>query len=240
MYKTAIVAFLCVFALGACSEPRAPDDAQLAQILRAENASPADASAPIDRPAVECLRAWSGDAKLLKGLSIRYAGEDGKRTCRRQLDQRLADAARNPDRYSFDEMTRPETVERAVALLQANEAQGAAVAPVRAAPPMAMTSSRSKVKDLATPDPAVDLGAAGARLKEAENMCLEVRAQVAAKPELKRFADYCGGSLNRLRRTLEASARNGATPERLAKLADPADNLAQAARDQLAAASGNP
>ncbi|MBN8727664.1 MAG: hypothetical protein J0H15_08160 [Xanthomonadales bacterium] len=235
MNRLILAAIAGLLLLAGCSGPRELDDAQLAQLLRSENARPDDAGAPLDRPAVECMRAWSGDAELMRGLSVRYAGEDGKKACRTQLEIRIQDEARNPHNARFEDLTHPATVRRAMALLDARKASSQpAAAP--AMPPARPPAAPGGFKDqLGTPDPSVDLGAAGARLQEAEALCLEVRGQVAARPDLKRFADFCGGSLRRLRTTLEQSARRGAAPEKLAEIATSADNVATTARNLLAA-----
>jgi hypothetical protein len=222
--------------LAGCSGPRELDDAQLAHLLRADNARPDDANAPLDRSAVDCMRAWSGDAALLRGLSVRYAGEDGRKSCRTQLEVRIQDEARTPHNARFEDVTNPATVRRAMALIDARKAApaqplaGAAMPAPR--PPAASGDVRNQ---LATPDPNVDLGVAGARLREAEDLCREVRAQAAARPDLKRFADFCGGSLRRLRASLEQGVRVGRSPEQLATMADSADNIARTARDLLVA-----
>lgn len=222
--------------LAGCSGPRELDDAQLAQLLRSENARPDDANASLDRSAVDCMRAWSGDAALQRGLSVRYAGEDGKKSCRNQLEVRIQDEVRNPRGARFEDVTNPATVRRAMALLEAGKKTPAQPVAGPAVPPPRPAAAAGDFKNqLAPPDPNVDLGVAGARLREAEDLCREVRAQVAARPDLKRFADFCGGSLRRLRATLEQSARRGRSPEKLAELADSADNVARTARDLLAA-----
>jgi len=230
-----ILAAAASLLLAACSGPRELDDAQLSQLLRSENAQSGDATAPLDRSAVECMRAWSGDAALMRGLSVRYAGEDGKQTCRTRLEVRIQDEARNPRNARFEDVTYPATVRRAMALLDAHKA--VAVQPAASPampPPSAAVASGGFKHQLATPDPAVDLGAAGARLQEAESLCLEVRGQVASRPDLQRFAEFCGTSLRRLRTTLEQSARNGRSPEKLAEMADSADSMARTARELLA------
>ena len=238
MNRLILAAVAGLLLLAGCAGPRELDDAQLVQLLRSDNARPDDATAPLDRPAVECMRAWSGDAELMRGLSVRYAGEDGKKSCRTQLEIRIQDEVRNPHNARFEDLTNPATVRRAMALLDARKAAAVQPAAAPAMPSAHPPAAPGGFKDqLATPDPSVDLGAAGARLQEAEALCLEVRGQAATRPDLKRFADFCGGSLRRLRTTLQESARRGAAPDKLAEIANSADNVARTARELLAAPS---
>lgn len=240
MNKPGLLALLCVFGAAACSHLREPTDAQLATLLRSERAAPTDASALLDGRAIECLRAWSGDKELLKGLPVRVAGEDGQKECRGNLDGWIADASRNPDKFSFADVSAPKVVRRAMTLEEARRV-AAAADPARHQIPAALgrTSALSAPKPLATPDPAVDLGAAGARLAEAEALCLQAQ-KAAATPEhkqMKRFADYCSGNLRNLRTSMEQSARSGQGPERLDQMAASADNIANVARNALAEGS---
>lgn len=237
MMKLVPITALCALGVIACSQLREPDDAQLATLLQGDHANAADANAPLDSRTIECLRAWSGDADLLKGMAMRYAGEDGRKSCRTTLDGRVADAGRNPDRFTFAEISAPKVVRRAIELQQARRPAAVADTPTREIP-AALRNPRPARTGFAAPDPNVDLGTAGARLQEAETLCLQTQqaaADPAADSGLKRFAGYCMGSLRKLRTTLEASARNGRTPEQLQSLADSADNIANVARELLAA-----
>jgi len=230
-----VIGMLCLTA--ACSRLREPTDAQLANLLVVERANPADAKAPLDTMAIECLRSWSGDADLLKGLSMRVAGEDGQKTCRGKLDGLLADTARNPDKFSFEEVTAPKVVRRAMDLQNARR-QAALADPARRQAPPALTQPRPAAPaNLGTPDPNVDLGAAGSELQEAENLCLQAQ-QAATAPDahqrLKSYAAYCVGTLKRLRATMEQAARNGRGQAELGSIAASATNLANTARTVLA------
>ena len=237
MKKVFLMAALCGLGLAACSQLRVPDDTQLAHLLQGERAKPTDAEAMLDQRAIECLRAWSDDAELLKGLAMRYAGEDGKLSCRTTLDSRITDAERNPDKFSFEDITAPKVVRRALELQEARRLASQQTRPERPAPAIVHRSPQPE-RSLARPNPDVDLGLAGVRLQEAEALCLQTQ-QAAAEPDarsdLKRFAKYCIGSLRKLRGTLEASAQRGRTQEQLEKLADSADNVANVARSVLSA-----
>jgi hypothetical protein len=232
-----VIGMLCLTA--ACSRLREPTDAQLATLLT--GASPAAANAPFDTMAVECLRSWSGDADLLKGLSMRVAGEDGQKTCRGKLDGLLADTARNPDKFSFEEVTAPKVVRRAMELQNARRL--AAAADNRNQIPAALTGAGAGATaarppaTLATPDPNVDLGVSGTELREAETLCTQAQ-QAAADPQaksgVKRFAAFCAGNLRKLRNSMEQAARSGQGQERLSAIAVSAKNIANTARQVLA------
>ena len=238
MKKVFLVTALCGLGLAACSQLRVPDDTQLANLLQGERAKAGDDEAMLDQRAIECLRAWSGDAELLKGLPMRFAGEDGKQSCRTTLDTRITDAERNPDKFAFEDITAPKVVRRALELQEARRLASQQSRPAARPAPAIVQRSAQPERGLATPNPNVDLGLAGVRLQEAEALCLQTQ-QAAAEPgahsDLKRFAKYCMGSLRKLRTTLETSAQRGRTQEQLEKLADSADNVANVARSVLAA-----
>jgi len=228
-----------VLALGAaaCSHPREPDDAQLAALLRSEHAAANAADAPLDSSAVACLRAWSGDTTLSSGVPPAIASDSGRKACRARLDAWLADATRNPATFTFAEVDAPPVVKRAVAL----ERQRSLAALARPhVPPAALTRPVSPLPP-AAPAATVDLGAAGAELAEAEDLCRQAQqkaADPASNARVKSFARFCGNSLRQARTNLESAARNGADPKRMATLAAGARNIATVARNVLALPSG--
>ena len=226
----------CMAALTACSHTREPTDAQLATLLRNDHPTMPRAHAPLDASAVDCLRAWSGDPELLKGLAVRFAGEDGKKACRTTLDGWIANPARNPDTFAFADISTPKTVRRIVAL------QGV---PAVAVPgdlanspiPPALLRPAGQPQALRPGDPSVDLGVAGAKLTEAETLCTQTQqasAAAAADTRLKNFSSFCNGNLRRLRMTMEQAARSGQSSEQLETLATSATNIANIARNLLA------
>ncbi|GAA0711019.1 hypothetical protein [Dokdonella soli] len=237
MNKIGLAAVLCAIGVAACMHLREPSDAQLATLLLGERANPADANAPLDTNAIDCLRAWSGDKELAKGLPVRIAGEDGMKSCRGKLDTWVADATRNPDKFRFDDVSAPKTVRRAMALQEARRLSAAANPAAREVP-AALARPAAPPAALATPDPTVDLGVAGSRLQEAETLCQQTQ-QAAAKKDanagLKSFAEFCAGNLSKLRATMEQSAHSGQGSERLDAIAASADNIANVARSVLAA-----
>jgi hypothetical protein len=234
-------ALLCAIGMTACAKLREPNDAQLTALLHSEFAKPGDPAIQLDGYAVDCLRALSGDKELVKGLPVRIAGEDGVKTCRAKLDAWIADAARNPDKFGFDDVSAPKTVRHAMTLLEANRLAmathpAARQAPAALAPPITLPPPTP----IGVPDPNVNLGAAGARLVTAENLCRQTQEAAAkenADAGLKSFAEYCTDSLARLRSTMEQSARNRQGDDRLDAIAVGADNMANVARSVLAKAN---
>ena len=240
MTKLALLLSACLLGVAACSSGRVPDDAQLATLLRAERASPADPAAPLDALAVECLRAWSGDAELAKGLPARVTGEPARTACRTRVEGWLGDAARNPAKFTFEEVTTPEVARRARALQQAREIAAATNHAGRQVPP-ALARPTPRPQPMATPASNVDLGAAGAELADAESLCQQAASAAAAtgaRSNLQRFARYCSSNLKRLRASMESVAKNGADDPRLEGYGKTARNLANAARNLLAAPPG--
>jgi hypothetical protein len=189
----------------------------------------------VDAQAVGCLRAWSGDAELAKGLSVLVAGEDGRKRCRERLDGWLADATRNPAKFTFEEVSTPDVARRAMTLLGAGGVAaprpGSSEIPAALRKPVPIAKPRPA-------DPSVDLGAVGAELAEAEALCQQA-AQAASAPDasskVRRFAPYCSQSLSRLRASMEAVSKKGGTPAQLEGYASNARNLARTAREILAA-----
>lgn len=234
MNKLVMTAIACAIGATACSHVREPSDTQLATLLRSERAAATDPDAQLDKNAIECLRGWSGDADLLKGLAVTIAGEDGKKTCRAALNVWIGDAARNPDKLAFEDVSAPKAVRQAIALAAARTA--AAIAdPAKHQIPSALTPP--VVNAPRAPDPAVDLGAAGAELADAESLCQQVQQAAGAadaNPKLVGYAKFCAANLSRLRGTMEQAARNGQQADKLTALAGSASNMATTARKLLA------
>ncbi|MEO7326179.1 MAG: hypothetical protein ABIW82_15240 [Dokdonella sp.] len=234
MNKLVLTAIACAIGATACTQPRQPTDAQLATLLHIDRAAATDAKALLDTNAIECLRGWSGDADLLKGLAIHFAGEDGKKECRVRLDQWVSDSTRNPDKFSFDDISAPKTVRQAIALQAARAA--AAMADQAARPIPNALSPAPMPQAPRVEDSTIDLGAPGAQLKEAETLCQQVQQAATAadaNPKLAGYAKFCGGNLSKLRGTMEQAARNGGGNERLEALVASANNMANTARKLL-------
>lgn len=236
MNKLGLAMIACTFGMTACSQLREPTDAQLATLLHSERSNPADANALLDSKAIDCMRAWSGNEKLMQNLAAGVISVEGKKDCQGKLDDLLADAARNPDTFKFPELIAPKVVTRAIDLQEARR-MALLANPASHVPPAALLHSAPAPVAFAPPDSTVDLGAAGARLHEAETLCQQVQqaaTQANANAGLKSLAPFCATNLRKLRSTMEWSARNGQSSERLDAIAASADNIATAARNVLA------
>ncbi|MGA9421643.1 MAG: hypothetical protein WBW61_04720 [Rhodanobacteraceae bacterium] len=81
---------------------------------------------------VDCLRAWSGDPTLTKGLPADQLAGPRKQDCRRTVESWLTVGQRNPHKLSFDDLADPKVVTRVVAIEQqqrsAAEERGRAMA----------------------------------------------------------------------------------------------------------------
>lgn len=237
--KLAMVTIACAFGMTACSQLREPADAQLATLLHSEGTNPADATALLDNKAIDCMRTWSGNEKLLQNLPIGATSVEGKKACQGKLDGLLADAARNPEKFKFAELTSPKVVTRAIDLQEARR-MAALANPAAHVPPAALTN-RAPAPALApfTPvESTIDLGVAGQQLKEAETLCQQAQQAAAAADAgdgLKSFAGFCGDNLGHLRATMTQAAKHGQSSEQLEAMASSAKNIANVARNVMAA-----
>jgi hypothetical protein len=236
MNRPGLAVLLGTLAVAACSHPREPSDAQLTMLLRAERAAPTDANAQLDAAAVGCLRAWSADAGLAAGLPAPLATADGKKQCRDRLQGWFADAARNPAHFTFEEIGTPAVARRAMTL-QATRAL-TSLPGANHQPPSALTKRPAPASMAPPPDDAnVDLGVAGASLKQAEALCRQVQQKAGTGDAVRaqRFGAYCTGKLRQLHSATVRFAKAGNTTQ-LGHLATEADTLAATAREVLAAA----
>lgn len=237
MKKVAVTAIACALGLTACSGLREPTDAQLAILLHREGAAAADTKALLDSHAIDCMRSWSGNDTLLQKLPVGVVSVEGKKACHGKLDSLLADASRNSEKFTFNEITAPKVVTRASDLQEARRMAELAN-PANHVPPAALAPAQ-RTSAFATPDPNLDLGVAGAKLSEAEALCKQAQAAAGdpkANERLKRFAGYCVGALRRVRITMQTTARNG-NKDSLDSIAVSAENIANVARKVLAEGS---
>lgn len=238
MNRPLILAAACVLGLSACST-REPSDAQLTQLLRRDGAGATDPNAPLDTAAVGCLRVWSGDAELAKDLPTGARGDDAKGKCRLRLDGWLAEATRNPGKFTFKDVSTPPTVRRAVALLAAH-APAPATQPGE--PPAALTNAFKSAPEPVRGGSTEQFGAAGFDLKRAEELCQQAQ-QVAATQgsgsSLRRFANYCGKTLRQLRTSMQTFTSRGASLEQMDRLGMEARKLADVAEQAIAEAQQN-
>ncbi|MBO9661351.1 hypothetical protein [Dokdonella sp.] len=235
MNKFLLLAIACMLGATACSQAlREPTDAQLGALLRVENADPADANAALDGLAIECLRAWSQDKDLQKDLPVRTAGEDGRKACRARLDGWIADAGRNPDKFSFADVSAPETVRRAVELQRARRTAAMAAAKQEAAIP---TNPLSRPMAAAQPeDLAFQSREAENAVQEAETLCQQTQGAArapGANPRLVLYAKFCERNAGGMRKTMEGMVKSG-NASALKGMVKNANIKSNAAREVLA------
>jgi hypothetical protein len=212
--KFAFAVVAGVFALAACSH-REPTDAQLGSLLQIERAEPGDPNPPFDSALLTCLRAWSGDVGLLTGLPIGVASDEGKKACRAKVDARVADPAHNPDKFTFEEISTPSVVKRAMTLAAARRIAAINSASTRPPPGAFGKPAQPPVPphpvEQPPVGPPVELGLAGVTLKESEAMCQQLQQMAATSADLavKNYGVSCGNSLKRTRDAMEAAAARG-------------------------------
>lgn len=214
------VAALAAGALAACHSAKAPTDAQLTSLLRTQSSLPSDPRAPIDPAAVECLRAWSGDADLAKPLSGLW-NDTVKQNCRKRIDGWITDATRNPDRFSFADLSAPPTVRQAVALLQQH--RGATAMPATTDQPPAAMMQRGPVAPPPTlPKGPVDVSSATAGLDELDGLCKQAKDAAAsgANTPMARYATMCDRRIAQLRERVNQLATNGGTTREAEMVSD--------------------
>jgi hypothetical protein len=178
-----------------------------------------------------------GDDKLIAGLPVSLIAQAPKASCKVRIEDWIHDAQRNPQHFTFEEISTPPVVQRVVALSEASLAAisandkipaGLQKPPVVSLPPMAPSTSP------------VDLGPAGRNLTQAEGLCNQIQKKAADAPAnapIKRFSDSCGPSLKRIRATMEQAARTNPSQERLQAIADDAANFTAIAQQFLSSAN---
>ena len=224
MNKTALFALATGIAgLSACTHLRSPTDAQLVTLLHADRVRP---NMPqIDAIATYCLRAWSNDAALINGLPANFAAEGTSKTsCRKRIDDWLADAERNPSKFSFDDISAPAVVRRVVALAApASTATAVNQQADHAAPPPMMQAKLAPPANVNANGPHTDIGTTQALLKEADDSCKLAQQKAAAADAsvaLQRFAKYCAPYIQRAQATLaDHSAANQPQVDAIARSA---------------------
>lgn len=202
------LAMACMATMTACNRTHTPTDAELTQLLHVERAAAADLQAPLDPAAINCLRAWSGDVELTATLPPITVGEAAKKMCRQRLDGWIADAARNPYKLKFEDVSAPPAVRRAVALQ--TERRGMAKAPMPSMgdrPPPGLVAPNA-----APPGAPVDLTATIAAVGELDGYCQKAK-QAAAGSEttqpIARYASFCDKRIEQLRMRIAMIQQNG-------------------------------
>lgn len=208
------VAALAAGTLAACHHAKAPTDAQLTSILRVQNSQPTDLRAPIDPAAVDCLRAWSGDADLARPLAAQW-NDTVKHNCRKRIDGWIADGTRNPDKLSFEDVSAPPSVRQAIALMQQHRAVGALPATTDQPPAMMMRGNPAAPPPTLPKGP-VDVSGATAGLNELDGLCKQAKDAAASggTTPIARYATMCDRRIAQLReRVTELSTNGGTTRE---------------------------
>ncbi len=227
--STAAIVSAFVF-LAACAHKRTPSDEQLIALLHSDQSSMA---AKIESSTANCLRAWSGDDKLIAGLPANLAAEaPGRVGCKARISDWIGNTQRNPERFTFEEVSAPPVVKRIVVLSSASLANMSGDDKIPAALQKPIVTPAIPAPD-ASP---VDLGAAGQDLAQAESLCAQVQqkaAEAAENAPIKRFASDCSSSLKQIRTTMEQAARSNPSQERLSAIAVGATNFTATAQRLL-------
>lgn len=208
------VTALAAGTLAACHHAKAPSDAQLTNLLRVERAQPNDPAAPIDPAAVDCLRAWSGDADLAKPLPAAATADAFKKGCRQRIDGWIANATRNPDKLAFDDVSAPASVRQAIALLQQH--RSTAALPTKSDQPPAMMMRQNAMAPAPAPTlptGPVDVSSATAGLNELDGLCKQAKDAAAAgsNAPIARYAPMCDRRIAQLRERVNQLSTNGGT-----------------------------
>jgi hypothetical protein len=243
--RIARIAAVLVVSLGgiaACHYEKPLTDAQLTRLLRSERAAPADAEAPLDFAAVDCLRAWSGDGELARTPAPIATSEAAKASCKQRIDGWIQDAVRNPDHLVFDDISTPAVVKRVVAL-QSQHRPSAAAPMAGDRPPAAMMQHAAPTPP---PSPAamaalnhpVDLDTATSGIDELAGLCQQAKDAKASKTAspLANYATTCDDRIQRLRDRAAELASNGGNSREVEMLNDNIRRLLVAGR-RLAAAN---
>ena len=215
------VAALAAATLVACHHAKTPSDAALTRLLRVQQAQPGDLRAPIDPGAVACLRAWSGDADLAKPLPPAAVSDTTKKACRQRLDGWIADATRNPDKFTFGDISAPDTVRQAIALSEQHRAT-AALPTGADRPPAMMTRQAPAAAPPVIPKGPVDLTAAIAGANELDGLCKQAKSAAASgsNAPIARYATMCEGRIAMVRNRISELSTNGGTSREAEMLND--------------------
>ncbi|MBX3688682.1 hypothetical protein [Dokdonella sp.] len=228
--------------LSACTHTRSPTNEQLHTLLQ-EVRPRSSTVAPISVPTVQCLRAWSGDAELVLGVPASLAAEsEGRNTCRKHLEGWLADSARNPAKFSFDDLVAPAVVRRVMAMVEGHDpaaARAAAQAAQAPMPPRAVLNNSPRTTAQVT-GPMTDIGTTHALLKDADEICKTAKAKATtanAPVALQRFANYCEGYVTRAQGTLANAA--SLSPQQIEMVARGAKGIINGGQRALQEAQAN-
>jgi hypothetical protein len=230
------VAALAAGTLAACHHAKAPTDAELTSLLRVQNSQPTDLRAPLDPAAVECLRAWSGDADLTRSLAVQW-NDAVKQNCRKRIDGWIADATRNPDKLSFEDVSAPPSVRQAIALMQQHRGAVSTLPAKTDQPPAMMMGQKAAAPPTTLPKGPVDVTGATAGLKELDGLCKQAKDAAASgsTTPIARYATMCDRRIAQLRDRVNELATNGGTTREAEMVSDNVHRMVMFGR-QLATA----
>lgn len=219
-------------ALSACGDAASKlSDAELRSLLRSDSASPATINPPIDRTAVECLSAWSGDRDLIRTLPPGIDSTAVKANCRQRVEGWLADTGRNPHRLTFDDIATEAVARRALALLDQPAPPPATSDTVATHPPTAkpMVVSAAATKERTARDEQAFNGA----LAEYESLCQQAQriASKAKTPsmDLGQRINACLQRSGQMRAQMDAASAKG-NPFETSMIAQNAQRVVAGAR----------
>ena len=215
MNKFATLAAACAVALAACGTHE-PTNEELTTLLHREGTPAGDANAALDAPAVMCLRTWSGDTTLTATLPPAVLADSAKGRCRARLDGWIADAARNPGKFEFDDVSKPDVVKRAMNLLDAR------TDPKTLAVRKAAEEPRQHARVAADAGPPPDIDTA---LTAATTTCQKAKDITATNKQdmrLYRYAEFCDKNIADTRAQVTQLKLEGSTAkiEQIAKRVD--------------------
>lgn len=199
----------CVLILAGCSgKADGLTDAELSKLLHTDG----QPDYRVDASAVDCLRAWSGDASLQQGLPAAYQG-DHKDECRRIVQGWLDDPARNPQQLLFTDLAKPKPTRRAMDLLAALPAlPNAQPAATAATPPSAPAPAPAAPVDTFTPVGETVEQRFNSSAEEMDYLCQQARQIIErsglSNADLTRRVNECVQSAGELRAQMSAETAN--------------------------------
>ena len=199
--------------LAACHRTHDLTDAQLTALLHTEDSQVSDPKAPLEPRAVNCLRAWSGDADVAKGLSAQVMSDNEKTACRKLVDLWIADKTRNADGARFEDVTQPATVRRAMRVLAEHSTSVARVPATHADAAAPRVAPRLTGTQPAPPESSV---AAAAALSDLDDVCKQMKKQKSTgkvNTMQSRYADTCDARIQQLRTRYADLSQNGESTE---------------------------
>jgi exonuclease VII small subunit len=227
--------------LGGC-HGSTPSDTQLTQLLHSERATPTDPKAPLDAAAVNCLRAWSGDVELSASLPPSASGEAIKQACKTRLSGWFADGTRNPDKLAFDDVAKPPSVKRAMALLAEHQPLNAMAPKLPGANEPMPAAMMPNAGMQAQPSGPVDMTEAVTVVDELDGLCQKAKQQAATgdpSQPLARYASYCDKRIEQMRQRISMLQQHG-NPQQAKMMTENAKRTLEVGRKLAAGGTAAP